>query len=592
MNAFINTLRDQSLKVVSLGSHPGIIQSMLDYDYLIGKQAPSVTAIIATGKKQERYFWGESEVTIPVYADAESLPGKTISECAIVLNVLSARRVFSSTERALETFPNLQLVSIFAEQTPELHATKLIALSKQKNVLIVGPSSVGVLLPGFLKVGPIGGTQHHQLVSAGILSAGDTAVVSTSGGMVNELIHAVTNAELGVSMAVAVGGDRFAITTPLDVLLMAEKDPRTERIVYFGELGGSDEAEIVAAIQSKKITKTIHAYIAGEVADLFETPPQFGHAKAFAGSVAESAKAKKQLLREVGVEVYDSFMGIEEALRALHLTKHVEKTATIGSREKAMIVSHISGEENGVVNLLGSPLVETIQRNTLPSLIISMLLGTQVKSQRLIDFTDHVLKLLVDHGPQVSGAMNTIVAARAGKDLVSSLSAGLLTVGPRFGGAINASAAGWIEARAGALSAPEFVEAHAKSGIPISGIGHKKYTRDSPDPRVKSLMEFAGNKNGDAYVTLALAVEKSTTAKKENLILNVDGAVAALALDIFESELGYTQAQLQELVDTEFFNALFVLSRSVGFVSHFLDQKRNDEGLFRLPVEDVRYIDS
>ena len=53
-----------------------------------------------------------------------------------------------------------------------------------------------------------------------------------------------------------------------------------------------------------------------------------------------------------------------------------------------------------------------------------MLLGAQVESTRLVDFTDYVLRLLVDHGPYVAGALNTIVSARAGKDLASSLTAG------------------------------------------------------------------------------------------------------------------------------------------------------------------------
>jgi citrate synthase len=85
-------------------------------------------------------------------------------------------------------------------------------------------------------------------------------------------------------------------------------------------------------------------------------------------------------------------------------------------------------------------------------------------------------------------------------------------------------------------------------------------------------------------------VEQVTTRKKGNLILNVDGAIAAIMLDLLESELGYEPQQLQELVDIEFFNALFVLSRSVGFTSHYLDQRRHDEGLLRLTEEDVAYL--
>ncbi|HSA83337.1 MAG TPA: citrate/2-methylcitrate synthase, partial [Patescibacteria group bacterium] len=117
----------------------------------------------------------------------------------------------------------------------------------------------------------------------------------------------------------------------------------------------------------------------------------------------------------------------------------------------------------------------------------------------------------------------------------------------------------------------------------ISGIGHKKYRIDLPDPRVTEIVQFTKDLKEKRFSNFALAVEKITTAKKGNLILNVDGAIAAVLLDILSEKEGLSDDELQRLVDSEFFNGLFVLSRSVGFISHFLDQKRLDEGLFRLP---------
>ncbi len=59
----------------------------------------------------------------------------------------------------------------------------------------------------------------------------------------------------------------------------------------------------------------------------------------------------------------------------------------------------------------------------------------------------------------------------------------------------------------------------------------------------------------------------------------------AVLLDILHEKEHMSSSELEKLVSVEFFNALFVLSRSVGFISHFIDQKRLDEGLFRLPEE-------
>jgi len=586
----IQKFREDEPNVILLGSHPGVIQSMLDYDYLIHRSKPSILGIIANGRRRERYFWGESEVSIPVFEKLESLNENFRDKISVVINVQSARRVLSSTKSAIDALPNVKLITIFAEQTPESHTVELLRLTKDKDILIAGPSSVGVLIPGHLKAGAIGGTQHSQLSNAGIFSSGDTAVVSTSGGIVNELILTVTNSGLGVSFALALGGDRFPVTTPADAVRLAQNDPQTKRIVFFGELGGTDEYEIAKMMDAGELTKELIVYIAGTVAELFENPPQFGHAKALAQTEDESSSAKKAILKKSGAIVCDTFADISKTLKERAEQPINHESRKIGERKRSLIVSHLSGDKNKDVQLLGKDLLDTVNGNSFASLALSMLLGKQVESEKAVEFVDFVLKLLVDHGPYVSGAVNTIVAARAGRDLVSSLSAGLLTIGSRFGGAINVAAHNWIQGATKGITGKEFVESFTGNGGVIPGIGHKKYHTDLPDPRVAALRQFSGNTNGDRYLKFALDVESVTTTKKGSLILNVDGTIAAIMLDILESELGYTKQELEELEQIEFFNALFVLSRSIGFASHYLDQRRHDEGLLRLSDDDVRYI--
>jgi ATP citrate (pro-S)-lyase len=584
-------LRSLKSNIICLGSHPGVIQSMLDYSYCLGQDEPNVLAIISAGRKQERYFWGQSEIVLPVYATLADVPAEVLEKVGGLLNVQSARRVLSGMKQAFESLPNLAVANIFAEQVPEAHALEVAELAKQKNVLVVGPASVGLLVPGVMKLGAIGGTQYPQIVAAGIFAPGDTAVISTSGGMVNELIHIVTGSGRGVSFGLALGGDRYPVTTPAEAFLLAEADGQTRQIVYFGELGGEDEYVIAQLIADGKVTKPIVAYIAGTVAELFAEPPQFGHAKAMASTQNETARAKKEALRAVGVNVLDVFVDLSAAITQAGVELPAQQYRTIGARRKGLIVSHLSGDVQGDVQLLGRDLLTTVQANSLAGLDISLLLGHQVDSAKLVEFTDYILRLLTDHGPYVSGALNTIVSARAGKDLVSSLAAGLLTIGPRFGGAINAGAGAWLAGVRGGQNSKQFVSSFSSNGGIIPGIGHKKYRIDVPDPRVSALVEkFSGNKNGDRYLKFAQGVEAITTTKKGNLILNVDGTIAALMLDILESELDYSQDQLQELVDIEFFNAIFVLSRAVGFTGHYLDQRRNDEGLLRLGEEDITYI--
>jgi citrate synthase len=219
------------------------------------------------------------------------------------------------------------------------------------------------------------------------------------------------------------------------------------------------------------------------------------------------------------------------------------------------------------------------------SAVFHTLTGAAPRSEITSAFTEAVFTLLIDHGGHVSGAVNTMITARAGKDMVSSLSAGLLTVGPRFGGAINSAAGTWLTAVAANEAPMAFVERKNKAGELILGIGHRKYRVGVPDPRVEALSAFASLLKKHPHYDFAREVEKITTAKNGNLILNVDGLVAALLLDILTECEGYSNDALKELVDAEFFNAFFVIPRAAGFAGHFIEQKKNDEGLFRLPDE-------
>jgi citrate synthase len=124
----------------------------------------------------------------------------------------------------------------------------------------------------------------------------------------------------------------------------------------------------------------------------------------------------------------------------------------------------------------------------------------------------------------------------------------------------------------------------------ISGIGHRKYRAGLPDPRVARILVFSDGLAQRRFTAFALGVEAETIQKKANLILNVDGAIAAVLLDLLAEKEGYTDEQLRALIEVEFFNALFVLSRSVGFMAHYFDQARLDEGIFRLSPQHVTPI--
>lgn len=264
----------------------------------------------------------------------------------------------------------------------------------------------------------------------------------------------------------------------------------------------------------------------------------------------------------------------------------MKPTDDLSGREHSLFTSTISGDVGGAPTILGQDLTQVATSHSFSWIVGSLWLGRPLRSKKTEAAIDLALRLLVDHGPYVSGAVNTMISARAGKDLVSSLVSGLLTIGPRFGGAVNGAAEIWFESVGEGTLPPDLVETFAKRKAYLPGIGHRKYRLDVPDPRVQLLTHLVKS-IPHPHLDFAQAVAQLTTAKKPNLILNVDGALAAILLDLLAHEEKLSREEIHTLIDAEFFNAIFVLSRSVGLIGHYLDQKKLGEPLFRLPDNQV-----
>ncbi|CAE7903060.1 Acly [Symbiodinium microadriaticum] len=206
-------------------------------------------------------------------------------------------------------------------------------------------------------------------------------------------------------------------------------------------------------------------------------------------------------------------------------------------------------------------------------------------------FIEMILMVTADHGPAVSGAHNTIVTARAGKDLVSSLCSGLLTIGPRFGGALDDAARMFADAQGSGVAPKDWIEKMKKSNQLIMGIGHRIKSLANPDQRVEIIKGFAKkNFNSTPVLDYALAVEQITTRKRANLILNVDGCIAVSFVDMIRSCGAFSKEECDDLMDFGCLNGLFVLGRSIGFIGHYLDQLRLKQPLYRHPWDDITYI--
>ncbi|HDI10726.1 MAG TPA: ATP citrate synthase, partial [Candidatus Acetothermia bacterium] len=140
------------------------------------------------------------------------------------------------------------------------------------------------------------------------------------------------------------------------------------------------------------------------------------------------------------------------------------------------------------------------------------------------------------------------------------------------------------------LAPDEFVERMKREGRLIPGIGHRITSVRNPDKRVELLKSYArDNFPKVELLDYALEVEKVTTSKRENLILNVDGTIGVLFVDLLSS-LGYSSKEIDEVIEAGALNALFVLGRSIGFIGHILDEKRLGMPLYRHPWDDILYV--
>ena len=200
---------------------------------------------------------------------------------------------------------------------------------------------------------------------------------------------------------------------------------------------------------------------------------------------------------------------------------------------------------------------------------MGLLWDKRLISKQEAEIIKRIMMLSADHGPCVSGALGTIIAACAGIGLSQSVAAGLIMIGPRFGGAVTDAGRYFKHAVDNKMSVDEFLAYMKKNVGPVPGIGHRVKSLRNPDKRVKELVGYVKSLNiKTPCLDFALEVEKITTVKKDNLILNVDGTMAAVLVDI-----GFPVDSL---------NGFFILSRTIGLIGHWVDQKRQDSRLIRL----------
>ncbi len=224
--------------------------------------------------------------------------------------------VFGAIKESIEA--RIPLINVFTEHIPIQDTARAIALTKNAGVRIVGPSSIGIISPGLGKVGSIGGDDPR-----GVFRKGSVGVISKSGGMASEVSWILTQAGMGQSTVIGIGGDVLEGSSFADLLIEFEKDPQTESVVIFGEIGGTYEEDAAELIKSgnpsthsavrlsspsksrsgPRFTKPVVAFVSGLFAETLPQGTKLGHAGAIIYGEKGSYKSKINSLRDAGVKL-------------------------------------------------------------------------------------------------------------------------------------------------------------------------------------------------------------------------------------------------------------------------------------------------
>lgn len=215
--------------------------------------------------------------------------------------VVPPQFVLAAAQEAIAA--QIPLIHIFSEGVPTKDTVILLEKAQQAGCRIIGPASVGMILPGKDKLGAIGANSDDKFLPA--TEKGGVAVISKSGGLSSEIAAMLTNANIPQTLVVGIGGDRIIGTTYADLLPDLLADNNTKAIIMIGEIGGTYEEMMAAKMIELNCNKPVIAFISGRFAELLPAGVSFGHAGAVVSKHIGTRQSKIDHLREAGAIIVD-----------------------------------------------------------------------------------------------------------------------------------------------------------------------------------------------------------------------------------------------------------------------------------------------
>jgi succinyl-CoA synthetase alpha subunit len=240
---------------------------------------------------------GEKHLDLPVFNSVYEAKRNTGANVSVIFvpPAFAADAIMEAAEEGIE------LIVAITEGIPVADMVKVKSFLSDKKVRLIGPNCPGVITPGEAKVGIMPGFIHKP---------GTIGIVSRSGTLTYESVYQITQAGLGQSTCIGIGGDPIIGTTTLEAVQLLMDDSETEGIIMIGEIGGSMEADAANWIKLYG-TKPVVGFIAGQTAPKGR---RMGHAGAIIGGKDDTAEAKMKFMRECGLHVVDSPANIGETM--------------------------------------------------------------------------------------------------------------------------------------------------------------------------------------------------------------------------------------------------------------------------------------
>jgi succinyl-CoA synthetase alpha subunit len=231
--------------------------------------------------------------------------------CDATIISVPARTVRDAAWEALDH--GIQLLVIITERIPRGDVVAILERASQVGARVIGPNSLGIICPGQTRIGMCGGSLEATRRAYG---RGRVGILSRSGGMMTELASMLTQAGIGQSTCISVGGDPIIGSTFLDLLPLFEADAETQALVLFCEPGGTMEEQLAHYLTAHPSPLPIIAYVAGRFTDQRQGM-RFGHAGAIVEGTQGSPSGKIAALAASGVIVAERVSHIPSLVRKL-----------------------------------------------------------------------------------------------------------------------------------------------------------------------------------------------------------------------------------------------------------------------------------